>query len=417
MFGCVIKTITQLTLNRLRTQYGRRGSRWSGRVCRARRGVIAIRRELGKIRGRTSRITLRGSIPRGRRSRCKRASSTTTTPPSSAATASGLSEKCLGVIVHRRRGRRVRKEEEKEGEEEDSAKVEEEKEEEDDMFKTESKRNRKGLRGEKIQKMNTSSTTMYCSTGGGIQCEMGCAFTRLKGSRFENVFQIVWVEIDKAAVLDGCISWNGEDGICGTALGGIKFVMGSAFLRSKGSGFEDVFQDLCWKPRSNCSRLPSEEYCACAADTLTLKNACSAIVVGTLVDPLLLLVCGCQFVGSSTKLLVSVNWRTKEAVYVCEPCMIHGKNVVSIPLIGDEESHMQGINIEFRFVILCSGFPLQLGEADHGSISTLHSVDLAAVASGNDRQIANQASRDLASLLEDCSSTIIEQYFGRIFLN
>ncbi|KAJ4844930.1 hypothetical protein Tsubulata_042799 [Turnera subulata] len=117
----------------------------------------------------------------------------------------------------------------------------------------------------------------------------------------------------------------------GIALGGIKCVMGSAFLRSKGSGFEDVFQDLCWKPGSNCSRLPSEEYCACAADTLTLKNACSAIVVGgsyyllirTLVDPLLLLVCGCQFVGSSTKLLVSVNWRTKEAVYICEPCKIH----------------------------------------------------------------------------------------------
>ncbi|KAJ4833534.1 Rhodanese-like domain-containing protein 6 [Turnera subulata] len=69
--------------------------------------------------------------------------------------------------------------------------------------------------------------------------------------------------------------------------------------------------------------------------------------------------------------------------------------------------------IGFRFVILCSGFPVQLGDVDHASVNC-PSLHIFGSASGNDRQIANQASRDLASLFEDGSSTIIEHDCGHI---
>ncbi|XP_038717315.1 rhodanese-like domain-containing protein 6 isoform X2 [Tripterygium wilfordii] len=70
-------------------------------------------------------------------------------------------------------------------------------------------------------------------------------------------------------------------------------------------------------------------------------------------------------------------------------------------------------DIDFRFVILCSGFALHSPELDKGSINcpSLHIFgnDL-----GKDRQIASQASRELASLFEDGCSIIIEHDFGHI---
>ncbi|XP_031266413.1 rhodanese-like domain-containing protein 6 isoform X1 [Pistacia vera] len=69
--------------------------------------------------------------------------------------------------------------------------------------------------------------------------------------------------------------------------------------------------------------------------------------------------------------------------------------------------------IDFRFVILCSGFALQSAKFEHGSINcpSLHifGSDL-----GKDRQIANLASRDLASTFEDGCSVIIEHDCGHI---
>lgn len=69
--------------------------------------------------------------------------------------------------------------------------------------------------------------------------------------------------------------------------------------------------------------------------------------------------------------------------------------------------------IDFRFVILCSGFSLHSEKFEHGSIScpSLHifGSDL-----GKDRQIVKQASIDLAVAFEDGCSVIIEHDSGHI---
>ncbi|KAJ9180353.1 hypothetical protein P3X46_008611 [Hevea brasiliensis] len=76
------------------------------------------------------------------------------------------------------------------------------------------------------------------------------------------------------------------------------------------------------------------------------------------------------------------------------------------------EGRLKG-EINFRFAVLCSGFAIQHAEIKRGSINcpSLHIFgrDL-----GKDRQIANQASRDLVSLFEEDSSVIIEHDCGHI---
>ncbi|KAA8536723.1 hypothetical protein F0562_029201 [Nyssa sinensis] len=71
------------------------------------------------------------------------------------------------------------------------------------------------------------------------------------------------------------------------------------------------------------------------------------------------------------------------------------------------------IEIDFRFVILCSGFTPNLSEYEHGSINC-PSLHIFGNDPGKDRQIATQASRDLASLFEDGCSVIIEHDSGHI---
>ncbi|GAY63168.1 hypothetical protein CUMW_223460 [Citrus unshiu] len=69
--------------------------------------------------------------------------------------------------------------------------------------------------------------------------------------------------------------------------------------------------------------------------------------------------------------------------------------------------------IDFRFAILCSGFALHSAEFEHRSINcpSLHIFggDL-----GNDRQVANQASKELAKAFEEGCSVIIEHDCGHI---
>ncbi|KAJ4825350.1 hypothetical protein Tsubulata_016068 [Turnera subulata] len=90
---------------------------------------------------------------------------------------------------------------------------------------------------------------------------------------------------------------------------GIKCELGSAFKRSKGSGFEDVFPDA----------------------GLWSSGQTSFVVV---------------YVGMVNRI----------------------PNTKLLKSEADEEI-AYARNIDFRFVILCSGFHLQLGEADHGSIN------------------------------------------------
>ncbi|WCJ43072.1 tRNA uridine(34) hydroxylase [Euphorbia peplus] len=69
--------------------------------------------------------------------------------------------------------------------------------------------------------------------------------------------------------------------------------------------------------------------------------------------------------------------------------------------------------MDFRFAILCSGFGNKMGDIERGSINC-PSLHIFGSCLGKDRQIANQASRDLACLFEEGSSVIMEHEFGHI---
>ncbi|KAL5582649.1 hypothetical protein UlMin_015091 [Ulmus minor] len=69
--------------------------------------------------------------------------------------------------------------------------------------------------------------------------------------------------------------------------------------------------------------------------------------------------------------------------------------------------------IDLRFAILCSGFGIKLVESEHELIKC-PSLHIFGSDHGKDRQIANQASRDLASLFDDGCSVRIEHDCGHI---
>ncbi|XP_022931639.1 rhodanese-like domain-containing protein 6 isoform X1 [Cucurbita moschata] len=69
--------------------------------------------------------------------------------------------------------------------------------------------------------------------------------------------------------------------------------------------------------------------------------------------------------------------------------------------------------VDVRFAVLCSGFPLQIPELEHGVISC-PSLHIFGSDQGNDRQIANKMSRDLASCFDAGCSVIIEHDSGHV---
>jgi predicted esterase len=81
-------------------------------------------------------------------------------------------------------------------------------------------------------------------------------------------------------------------------------------------------------------------------------------------------------------------------------------------LVSAQRERQKG-EMDFRFVILCSGFALKLSEVEHQSINC-PSLHIFGSDHGEDRQIANQASRDLASLFDDGCCGIIEHDSGHI---
>lgn len=72
-----------------------------------------------------------------------------------------------------------------------------------------------------------------------------------------------------------------------------------------------------------------------------------------------------------------------------------------------------GGGMHFRFVILCSGFAVNLPDLKQGSINC-PSLHIFGNEQGNDRQIANPASRNLAALFEWGCSAIIEHDSGHM---
>ncbi|XP_050225798.1 rhodanese-like domain-containing protein 6 [Mercurialis annua] len=76
------------------------------------------------------------------------------------------------------------------------------------------------------------------------------------------------------------------------------------------------------------------------------------------------------------------------------------------------ERRLKG-DINIRFAILCSGFALQLSDVKSVTINC-PSLHIFGSTLGKDRQIANQASRDLAASFEEGSSVIIEHDSGHI---
>ncbi|KAK6911669.1 tRNA uridine(34) hydroxylase, N-terminal [Dillenia turbinata] len=69
--------------------------------------------------------------------------------------------------------------------------------------------------------------------------------------------------------------------------------------------------------------------------------------------------------------------------------------------------------VNFRFVILCSGFALKSMKVEQGSINC-PSLHIFGRVEGKDRQIMTQASRDLAALFEEGCSVTIEHEYGHI---
>jgi predicted esterase len=81
-------------------------------------------------------------------------------------------------------------------------------------------------------------------------------------------------------------------------------------------------------------------------------------------------------------------------------------------LVSAQQERLKG-EMDFRFVILCSGFALKLAEFESQAINC-PSLHIFGSDHGKDRQIANQASRDLSSLFDDGCSVIIEHDSGHI---
>ncbi|KAM4118931.1 hypothetical protein ACJW30_03G020400 [Castanea mollissima] len=81
-------------------------------------------------------------------------------------------------------------------------------------------------------------------------------------------------------------------------------------------------------------------------------------------------------------------------------------------LVSAQQERLKS-EMDFRFVILCSGFAIKLAEFECQAINC-PSLHIFGSDHGKDRQIANQASRDLASLFDDGCSVIIEHDSGHI---
>lgn len=81
-------------------------------------------------------------------------------------------------------------------------------------------------------------------------------------------------------------------------------------------------------------------------------------------------------------------------------------------LVSAHREEFKG-EIAFRFVILCSGFCVNMGGYEEGSIN-LPSLHIFGHKEGKDRQIDCEASKQLASLFENGCSVIIEHDSGHI---
>lgn len=81
-------------------------------------------------------------------------------------------------------------------------------------------------------------------------------------------------------------------------------------------------------------------------------------------------------------------------------------------IISAQQEKLKG-EMDFKFVVLCSGFAPHLEEMEFGLIKC-PSLHIFGNEQGNDRQIANQASKELASLYDGSCSVIIEHDSGHI---
>ncbi|KAK7278029.1 hypothetical protein RJT34_23050 [Clitoria ternatea] len=81
-------------------------------------------------------------------------------------------------------------------------------------------------------------------------------------------------------------------------------------------------------------------------------------------------------------------------------------------LISAQQEKLKG-EMDIKFVVLCSGFALHVEEMECGPIRC-PSLHIFGNEHGNDRQIANQTSKELASLYDSHSSVIIEHDCGHI---
>lgn len=81
-------------------------------------------------------------------------------------------------------------------------------------------------------------------------------------------------------------------------------------------------------------------------------------------------------------------------------------------LVSAQQEKLKG-EMDFTFVVLCSGFALRIKEMECGPIKC-PSLHIFGNEHGKDRQIANQVSKELASLYDSDCSVIVEHDCGHI---
>lgn len=127
--------------------------------------------------------------------------------------------------------------------------------------------------------------------------------------------------------------------------GGIRCEMASAYIRSKGAGFENVFQ-LFGGIQRYLEQFPDGGFFKgknFVFDHRISVGSSDANIMGAC------LLCGSSFDDYSSRcrcnhcrmlVLVCDSCQKKDALYVCELCQKHGKGYGSIPLIENDESQV-----------------------------------------------------------------------------
>ncbi|PON69636.1 Serine hydrolase FSH [Parasponia andersonii] len=201
--------------------------------------------------------------------------------------------------------------------------------------------------------------------------------------------------------------------------GGIRCEMASAYLRSKGAGFENVFQPSGIEPHLGCTSpsplegSPPPLHCKKKFAWLVAPNfSQSSETHWKIADcPFDALQYQQQTDGFDASLAYLRDVYAQQGPF---DGILGFSQGAAMAAAVCAKLGMQKGEMEFRFAILCSGFALKFPELLNGELIKWPSLHIFGSDHGKDRQIANQASRELASLFDDGCSVTIQHDSGHI---